>query len=210
MADAGINFRVTSGYVTDGTNDTYCLAATDGSTCDEYPTTRGGVTFGWEDNGEANPNGRDRNNGVDARLAGMHFIIGSDVFTYDFRLDKTGSLKVDVGFGDEASAAGGVTCSIRDSGGEKFAVADATLGAAEFLDATDAKRTSVADWVNNHTQSAAYTFADYTRFRFGPTGTVNQNRVAHVKVFEQSVTTVGCLTQGGLKHPRLVRGRLVA
>lgn len=37
---AGINFRATSGYVTDSAQNTYCLN-------DVYPVTRGGLTFGW-------------------------------------------------------------------------------------------------------------------------------------------------------------------
>lgn len=58
----GINHRDTSGYVTDGAGETYCLGQND-----LYPTTRGGKTFGWDSFGDIS---RNRDSAVDRRLAG--------------------------------------------------------------------------------------------------------------------------------------------
>ncbi len=64
--DAGINFRSTAGFVTDGTNETHCTSA------DFYPTVRGSFTFGWVA-GVGHVDNRDRNAGIDRRLAGINF-----------------------------------------------------------------------------------------------------------------------------------------
>jgi hypothetical protein len=62
----GVAFRDTSGYVSDGAGDTYAL-------CDAYPTTRGGLTFGWViGGGSCNP--RDRSTGAPVRLAGVNWL----------------------------------------------------------------------------------------------------------------------------------------
>ncbi len=74
----GINFRASAGFVTDGPGQTYCLGT------DAYPTPRGGYVFGWET--PVLVDARDRNSGVDPRLAGMVYRPnGGGVST--FRLD---------------------------------------------------------------------------------------------------------------------------
>jgi len=90
----GFNFRATSGFVTDGTDDTFVL------TSDTYPTTRAGVTFGWETT--SGLDSRDRSSGVDARLAGMHFKANDNTSTITFRVDlpSTGDYSIRLAIGD--------------------------------------------------------------------------------------------------------------
>ena len=57
----GINFRATSGYVSDPIGTTY-------ANLDLYPTTRAGTTFGYK--AGVTPQTRDRSVSVDARIAG--------------------------------------------------------------------------------------------------------------------------------------------
>lgn len=87
----GFNFRATSGYVTDGAGEVYVLAT------DAYPTTRGGVTFGWEStSGIA---GANRNSGIDQRLAGLCYWTRTAQKT--FRIDiSAGTYNVTIAAGD--------------------------------------------------------------------------------------------------------------
>lgn len=62
--DLTINFRSTSGFVTDGTDQTYCLA-------EAYPTTRAGTTFGFQSSELSGFGFADRDAGLDPRLAGL-------------------------------------------------------------------------------------------------------------------------------------------
>ena len=73
----GVNHRDSAGYVTDGTDETYCLGQND-----LYPTTRGGQTFGWGGFADIS---RDRSNSVDRRLAGDARI--DDATQITWRLD---------------------------------------------------------------------------------------------------------------------------
>ena len=93
--EIGINFRLTSDYVTDGTNQTYC-------NMDAYPTTRGGVTFGFVSGTVGTSGGRDRSTGVDVRLAGMNFDGNSSIDQAIFRLDlpSTGKYEIRLALGD--------------------------------------------------------------------------------------------------------------
>jgi len=75
---ASFNFRASEGYVSDGINETFVGA-------DLYPTTRDGLTFGWETLPEGR---RDRDDTADRRLVGMHF---TRDFTAKFRVDLPAS-----------------------------------------------------------------------------------------------------------------------
>src|SRR6056297_20748 len=77
---AAINFRATSGYIADGTGETHCIG-------DLYPTTRDGITFGWDSN---TIESRDRANSVDRRLAGMNFIRNGGVNIFYADLPSSG------------------------------------------------------------------------------------------------------------------------
>ena len=85
---ASINFRNTSGFVTDGTNETYSLG-------EAFPTTRAGVTFGFD---YAIPSSTaDRSNTNDPRYAGA--VIENGV-GFTITLPASGVYKVNVVIGD--------------------------------------------------------------------------------------------------------------
>lgn len=97
--DAQINFRSTSGYVTDGAGQTYCLGS-----ADVYPVTRGGLTFGWILAHEAD-SARNRNAGNDPRLAGQNSAT-NDGTPSQFQLDlpASGSYTIHLALGDASYA----------------------------------------------------------------------------------------------------------
>lgn len=102
----GIDFRATSGFVTDPAGFTFSLG-------ESYPTTRGGVTFGWE----SAPDGtRDRSTMVDHRLAGINFV-GDGAGTATFRIDlpSSGTYTLHFGGGDESGAQGDQLIVVKDN-----------------------------------------------------------------------------------------------
>lgn len=147
--DQGISFRATSGYVTDPSNVTYC-------TGDTYPTTRLGMTFGWESGGS--PSTRDRSTGVDARLAGNNQILNTGTAGV-FRIDLDGSAyDIDLALGDASFAQGYQYLQFQD-GTTPFATIDDSGGTAggHFDDATGTDYTS-ANWPGSNT-SISRTFS---------------------------------------------------
>src|SRR5690606_37932986 len=94
----GFNFRATAAFRADDPADTQYVLATD-----SYPTTRNGVTFGWE---SGSPAGRDRSSSgyIDARLAGLHFVAntGSQA-TFRVDLVQTGQHEIRAAFGEPVS-----------------------------------------------------------------------------------------------------------
>lgn len=181
MATFGVDFRTTAGFVTDPTDYTYCLG-------ESYPVTRGGITFGWGGNsgGILLVDKRDRNNGIDPRLAGINFVVGSGVgggsLSY-FQLDKTGAATVRLACGD-ADNAQTVDFAIADSAGNKFTGSGATSAGGEFWDASGVIRTTPADWVTNNAASAQYTFADYLRYNITDTVNLNVGEIATLVFIE--------------------------
>lgn len=131
--DIGINFRDTAGYVSDGSNETYCAA-------DSYPTTRGGVTFGWLSAVSA----ADRNSGLDRRLAGINFNgAGPDEFQLD--LPGSGLLEVHLALGDAAAAHVDNKVEVFDNTTSKFAIGPHTTNGTDTVyDADDVERTAAA------------------------------------------------------------------
>lgn len=193
MATYGFNFRATSGYVTDGSRQIFV----DSSAGHDYPHTYdfgGGdtVTAGWTDRGGGYPQTRDRNSSVDARCAGMHYTDnGSSGLIRNFRIDLPGSNTIVLAAGDHDNAQDSGYISIRDSAGEKFNINHATgftTAAAEFRDATDVLRTSVANWVSANAASASYTFTDYVLLRIGSASGTGISPIAHLAVVQGSTT----------------------
>lgn len=94
--DKGFNFRATSGYVTDGTNETFVIDT------DAYPTTRNGVTFGWTSAPSGAGGGsRDRDNTIDRRIAGINFVGNTNTpCAFQVDLPATGIFKIQLGYGD--------------------------------------------------------------------------------------------------------------
>lgn len=184
----GINFRLTSGYVSDPTDTTYCIG-------DAYPTTRAtvgtgqNVTFGWPSSLGANC--RDRSTGVDARLAGQNQPTSDSNFRID--LPAPGVWTVNLAVGD----AGGVKTAfwdILDSDGSTVlaSMADTLTTSGQWFDATGVNRTSSSDWVSNNA-SINVTLSGttmYFRSKIGAQSAV----IAHIRLYQASsgptVTTI--------------------
>lgn len=146
----GIDFRATSGYVTDPTNCDYEI-----STGGNYPRTSAqGNTIGWESTGLTT---RNRNAGNPANLAGVHISPAGTVKTYRVDLPATGSYNVRLAAGD-ASYANPVKVELFDDTTSLGVLAStAPTAANKFRDATNAEHTA-ANWEANNTAFNA-TFA---------------------------------------------------
>lgn len=166
----GINFRATSGYVTDGTNETYEIG-----TSANYPrTTPQGNTVGWE---QTSGNARDRSTSVDRRLAGLHF----QTIQADFRIDlpTAGSYNVRAAFGDMSSSSD-TKWSLLDTTTTLATLATGTNGAAgSFKDATDTLYTA-ATWPGSNTANTKIFSTTILRVR--GSSAVSFNYIAHLYV----------------------------
>lgn len=170
--DVGFNFRGSSGYVTDGAGETYVIDS------DDYPTTRGGATFGEEDEWLLN---LDRDSGLDRRLAGMKAESAANSARFRVDLPATGDYDIHLAIGDPAS---GQNCDLATKDGtttlDTYTVT--TSGAAHFFDATGVQRTSSADWVSNEAK-VTRTFAT-TIFRVQVNGAANTSSIAHARLVQ--------------------------
>lgn len=145
--DKGFNFRGSSGYVTDGANETYVLDT------DAYPTVRNGVTFGWT----VNPSGgRDRYAGGDERLAGICFGNGNGTFQVD--LPAVGAYAISLGMTDTGSNQTASKIIVRDNGTALITVGPHDWTNAincgptqNVYDATDTQFNGCAAWVSGQT-----------------------------------------------------------
>ena len=160
--EIGLNFRGTSAYVTDGTNETYVLAS------DTYPTTRDGVTFGYT-SGMPSGNGRNRTTGVDRRLAGMHFDGGTADAEFRLDLPAAGTYEIRMALGDAVTAnthggnlTDGVTTLISIPAGSN---------SPTFTDATDVGHTA-PNWPSNNNPASVVFSTTTAFFQYVGTGNV--------------------------------------
>lgn len=148
----GIDFRDTSGFVTDPANCTYTFTSGDG---DLYPKTRGGVgPFGWDTtkgggDSHRSGNSRDRDSGIDSRLAGLEFGCGATPCYFRIDLPAPGSYKLFFAFGDATGGANAVDSKIYDNSTFLTEIGPISNSAGQFVDASGTNRTSAADWVTN-------------------------------------------------------------
>lgn len=193
----GINFRATSGYVTDPTDSIYCLG-------DPYPVTRNtvttgqAVTFGWLESDATTPKDlaaytRDRDAGISPKLAGVNFKIGADLYIFRIDLPASGLWTVRVAAGD-ADSSNDVDWDILNSDASTVLLsqAEASVTTGNWKDATGVTRTSSADWVSNNA-SADITLsgtACYLRMNV----TTNATLMSHINFSQaasgQTVTSV--------------------
>jgi len=177
-ADIGINFRNSAGFVTDGTNETYCLST------DSYPTSRGGGTFGWDTGAEDD---RDRDSGVDRRFAGINFsnYNSSDIWRLD--LDSAVQHTVHVAAGDTSFVSDAQYGQGRDNTTAFFTLDNVDSQATDtYRDTTDVARAE-ATWDADEVP-AVRTFAS-TIFRYAigkGSGVANNSKLAHIRVEDTS------------------------
>jgi hypothetical protein len=146
--DIGIDFRGTSGYVTDPASCTYCVT-------DQYPTVRGGATFGFVGTASGSLTGADLNNTYDARIAGFSYVTAD----LNFRLDlpASGSVGVRLATGNSGAVTGDVR--IKDNATTLFSVSG-TAGSGTFNDAQGVNY-SAAAWPGSNSVNTQ-TFATTT------------------------------------------------
>lgn len=173
MADS-VNFRATSGYVTDAATDTYDLGAA-------YPVTRGGLTFGWATSNAANM--RDRGNLTQPRVSGMGFVSNGGA-TKDWKIDLpsgAGTYDVRLALGDGAGPSS-PKCLIMDGATTLATVSTVGQGANFFQDAAGTANQSPNTWyASNATVQLTFAGSQMT-LRLGDAGGSGLTAIAHVGV----------------------------
>ncbi len=101
----GFNFRATASFVSDPLNTTHVLATT------AYPTTVGGVTFGWKST--AVVMSRDRSTSIDPRLAGINYVSNGKPGTFYVDLPSPGNYYLSLAIGDNAYTQCATMCQVQ-------------------------------------------------------------------------------------------------
>ena len=174
----GFNFRATVGYVTDPA-DTQFVAGTD-----TYPTTANGVTFGWS---SVTGNTRDRNSGIDARLAGIVFSPNAAGPQITFRVDLDSAVEheITLAVGDATSQQDNVYCDLQDNTTSFRTIDESPVPSQDFVDATDVVRTSAADWVSNNAVETRTFTSTILRAVIGhPSASEGSSVMAHLSIEE--------------------------
>lgn len=173
----GLNFRETSGFVTDGADETYVLNN------DGYPKTRNGITFGWD---TLPTGGRDRDSGVDARLAGMNFQNNNGTqLECRFDLDNAASHDIRAAFGDTSFTQAPLYTQFKDNT-TVFATIDDATGTLEneYIDASGVLRTEAAWPGSNVSINRAFT-STILRVLIGtPDSQALSSVIAHLRLDE--------------------------
>lgn len=186
----GFNFRNTSGFVTDGTNETFDLGAA-------YPrsVTIDGDTFnvGWDTSIAANT--RDRSATADRRMAGIAFRTNSTAGVNKWRIDlpSAGQYTVRVAMGDHDNPRTNILYRILDN-----TTAISTVGspgvatvADGFADAQGNAWGSEAAWISSNV-AVTGTWATTTFFlEIGDASGINGDIsvVAHLDIVQVSAGT---------------------
>ena len=191
----GLNFRESVPYCTDPSSPYNTVAVTG----DNYPTSRndtGGnsITFGWVD--ALSDGTRNRDSGVDCRLAGVNFSANSGTpRRFQLDLPATGDYTVCLALGDATSGNPDYTkIEIFDDTTAKFNVTDADGidggNAPAWDDATGAEFTSAAAFFAGQTCQTV-TFATTTLiFKLGSTTAQSQSSsISHFYVGQEVAPT---------------------
>ena len=167
----GINFRDTLAYVTDVSPEEF----EDGQPGIDYPrTTAQGNTVGFEQLLDS----RDRNAGVDRRLAGLNF---SNAAQVDFRLDlsSTGDWSIRLAAGDY-NYAQGTAIDVYDTTTSRGSLATGSTSAAQkYKDATNTEY-SAAAWPGSNSAVTKTFTTTICRIRLLNNGGVNV--ISHVRL----------------------------
>lgn len=187
--DKGFNFRATSGYVTDGANQTYVLG-------DSYPTTRNSVTFGWTTS-LSDPL-RDRDNMVDPRLAGVNQIPNSSQKGFRIDLPAAGGYTIYLAIGDAAiDQPVAQYVEVYDDTVLLFTIndTDGTLG-GNFDDAGGTNRTSAA-WPTDNVGIGVSFATTQMYVLVGKGSGLGNSTISHIRVVQNST---------GSAVPMIVKG----
>lgn len=198
----GINFRATSGYVTDSAGETYCLA-------ESYPTTRGGWTFGWVNAINNDGGSRDRDSAIDRRLAGQNFQWNDGTqSTFQVDLPSAGTRSVRLALGDAGFGPGYSYCQIKDGSTPLLTVTDTNGTAANVWDdATGVGRGPSSDWVtNNAASSLTFTGTTLNLVIGSPASQADLSALAHLFIGDVAASKAPPFLPGGYR-PRFTSPR---
>lgn len=174
MSDIGLNLRGTSPYVTDPANTTYFIPSGD-----VYPVTRGGFTFGTTAQG-SNAQDRDRNAGIDARLAGVSYN-GSAAKT-ECELDlSAGNYDIQLACGDYSYTRATIVVEVLDNTISRFTINGATTGSNRWLDALGAQHDTT--WVPSSAEAKLnQSISSGTlKFKIGDGVSTDTGYLAHIR-----------------------------
>lgn len=139
MAFTGVNFRLTSPYVSDPAGSTYCID-------DAWPVTRAGIgPFGWRSGGTGNARNRTTSSGV--KFAGVNFVVNTaPKKTWSWQLPNgPGVYRVRVAIGDESSPQNNLAV-IKDGAATRLTI-NAATPSGRYLQAQTATTTySPSEW----------------------------------------------------------------
>ena len=185
----GIDFRGTSGFVTDPTNyDNENGGSSSGQgAAATYPRTSAqGNTVGWE----TTFNFVDRSSSVNARLAGVNYIgSGGATATYRIDLPATGSYGIQGAFGDQGSAQNTFTIQLEDTTTVFATPVNAQSSTIDQFYAANGTQETEANWLTNNpvagsgTDEISRTFTT-TIFRIKLTG--NSGAAVMASIFIRS------------------------
>jgi hypothetical protein len=181
MADYGFNFRATAGYVTDGANESAVLGINN-----NYPNSYGnGLTAGWEQS--QTDSARDRDSGVDRRLAGLNAPLGVTPVTVTFRIDlpSTGTYDIELAAGD-AVFSGDADLELRDNTTVFATISGALGGGGRFFDAQGTLHTSAAAWVSSQAPVQRTFTSTILRIALNPNADATRGQICHI-----GITAVG-------------------
>jgi hypothetical protein len=140
-----INFRASSGFVTDGTNETYDLGAANRALTLDGDS----LSFGW--GADLTSQSRDRNPGVDRHCAGIVFNPNAaGEVAWSFTL-PSGTYDLRLALGDIGGGQN-IFCSVYDNTSLLATIAsNIATTTGQFVDANGNVRTSDTDWTTNNT-----------------------------------------------------------
>jgi hypothetical protein len=140
--DKGFNFRSSSGFVTDGTNESFVGF-------DVYPNVYGnGATAGWTNAVACSLNIRDRDSSVDRRLAGIQFTVSATDCVYQIDLPAAGAYDIRLAAGDGTSSTWVGHVQIKDGSSVLVDISHNTESG--WRDATDTLYSAMA-WPGSNT-----------------------------------------------------------
>lgn len=179
MTTTGIDFRGSSGYVTDPSGCTYCVG-------DSYPTTRAGLTFGWT---TAGISAADRSTGVNPRVAGINYLPAGFTITFRVDLPAAGGYSIGVAQGDAGSARTLQSFTIYDNTTSLLSKsANEGSHSNYYMDAAGNVWTSDSAWFSSQVFESL-TFAS-TIFKITIGNSTDYNTLAHLDITASGGTTI--------------------
>lgn len=144
----GIDFRDNNtdvGFINIEPNANYTRELT--AVGSDYPVAFGGGNHGWTDN-NAIANGRNRDSGVDPRLAGLMFVgaPGTSAFRFDLP-DGAGTYSIQLAMGDATAGQTGQQIQVKDGiGGTPLIDISGDTTAGQWIGANNTLYPSSAAW----------------------------------------------------------------